>query len=38
VFHDIAALLEEAGPSLDHVVSRLVHLSDLSLFPRYNAV
>ena len=38
VFHNIAALLEEAGLSLDHVVSCLVHLSDLSLFPRYNAV
>jgi 2-iminobutanoate/2-iminopropanoate deaminase len=37
-FRNIETLLEEAGLSLDHVVSCLVHLSDLSLFPRYNAV
>ena len=34
----IATLLEAAGCSLGDVVSCLVHLSDLSLFPRYNAV
>jgi 2-iminobutanoate/2-iminopropanoate deaminase len=34
----VAALLEAAGCTLADVVSCLVHLSDLSLFPRYNAV
>jgi 2-iminobutanoate/2-iminopropanoate deaminase len=34
----IAALLEAAGCTLADVVSCLVHLSDLSLFERYNAV
>lgn len=34
----VAALLSEAGCTLDDVVSCLVHLSDLSLFPRFNAV
>jgi 2-iminobutanoate/2-iminopropanoate deaminase len=38
VFSNIEALLGEAGLELDDVVSCLVHLSDLSLFPRYNAV
>ena len=38
VFRNIETLLGEAGLSLDDVVSCLVHLSDLSLFPRYNAV
>ena len=38
VFRNIETLLAEAGLSLDDVVSCLVHLSDLSLFPRYNAV
>ena len=36
VFRNIEALLAEAGLSLDDVVSCLVHLSDLALFPRYN--
>jgi reactive intermediate/imine deaminase len=35
---NIAALLEAAGCTLGDVVSSLVHLSDLSLFPRYNEV
>jgi 2-iminobutanoate/2-iminopropanoate deaminase len=35
---NVAALLEAAGCSLDDVVSCLVHLTDLSLFPGYNAV
>ena len=35
---NISALLEAAGCTLDDVVSTLVHLSDLSLFARYNAV
>ncbi len=34
----VEALLAEAGCSLDDVVSCLVHLTDLSLFARYNAV
>jgi 2-iminobutanoate/2-iminopropanoate deaminase len=34
----VAALLGEAGCTLDDVVSCLVHLSDLTLFPRFNAV
>ena len=35
---NIAVLLEAAGCTLDDVVSSLVHLADLSLFPRYNEV
>ena len=35
---NIAVLLEAAGCTLDDVVSSLVHLSDLSLFSRYNEV
>ena len=35
---NVAVLLEAAGCSLDDVVSTLVHLSDLSLFSRYNEV
>jgi len=35
---NIATLLEAAGCSLDDVVSSLVHLSDLSLFSRFNDV
>ena len=35
---NIAVLLEAAGCTLDDVVSSLVHLSDLSLFARYNEV
>ena len=34
----IETLLASAGCTLADVVSCLVHLSDLSLFPRYNAV
>src|SRR5919204_5113695 len=34
----IETLLAAAGCTLADVVSCLVHLSDLSLFPRYNAV
>jgi len=37
-FRTIDVLLAEAGLSRDDIVSCLVHLSDLSLFPRYNAV
>lgn len=37
-FRNVAALLDEAGLSRNDIVSCLVHLSDLSLFPRYNAV
>jgi 2-iminobutanoate/2-iminopropanoate deaminase len=35
---NISVLLEAAGCTLDDVVSSVVHLSDLSLFPRYNEV
>jgi len=35
---NVATLLEEAGISLGDVASCLVHLSDLSLLERYNAV
>ena len=35
---NISTLLEAAGCTLDDVVSCLVHLKDLSHFPRYNAV
>ncbi len=35
---NVAVLLEAAGCTMDDVVSCLVHLSDLSLFPRYNEV
>jgi 2-iminobutanoate/2-iminopropanoate deaminase len=34
----VAALLDQAGCTLDDVVSCLVHLADLSVFQRYNAV
>jgi 2-iminobutanoate/2-iminopropanoate deaminase len=34
----VAALLGQAGCTLDDVVSCLVHLSDLSAFGRFNAV
>jgi 2-iminobutanoate/2-iminopropanoate deaminase len=37
-FGNISALLEAAGQDLGDVVSCLVHLSDLSLFGRFNAV
>ncbi len=35
---NIKAILEAAGASMADVVKSTVHLSDLSLFPRYNAV
>jgi 2-iminobutanoate/2-iminopropanoate deaminase len=35
---NVSVLLEAAGCTLDDVVSTLVHLSDLSHFPRYNEV
>ena len=35
---NVAALLERAGCAVPDVVSCLVHLSDLSLFGRFNAV
>jgi 2-iminobutanoate/2-iminopropanoate deaminase len=34
----VAALLGEAGSTLEDVVSCLVHLSDLSVFQRFNAL
>jgi 2-iminobutanoate/2-iminopropanoate deaminase len=37
-FRNVETLLQEAGLSLGDVASCLVHLSDLSLFQRYNAV
>jgi 2-iminobutanoate/2-iminopropanoate deaminase len=38
VFRNVEALLGAAGLTLADVVSCLVHLTDLSLFPAYNAV
>ncbi len=35
---NIKAILESAGATMADVVKSTVHLSDLSLFPRYNAV
>ena len=35
---NVETLLQETGLSLGDVASCLIHLSDLSLFPRYNAV
>jgi 2-iminobutanoate/2-iminopropanoate deaminase len=37
-FAKVNALLHEAGATLQDVISCLVHLSDMSLFPRYNKV
>jgi 2-iminobutanoate/2-iminopropanoate deaminase len=37
-FRNVEALLEEAGLSNANIVSCLVHLNDLSLVSRYNAV
>jgi reactive intermediate/imine deaminase len=37
-FRNVDALLSEAGCSRRDIVSCLVHLSDLALFPRYNQV
>ncbi len=38
VLDNIRAILEAAGATLDDVVKTTVHLSDLSLFERYNSV
>jgi 2-iminobutanoate/2-iminopropanoate deaminase len=38
VLENIKAILEEAGASMTDVVKTTVHLSDLSLFPRFNQV
>lgn len=38
VLENIKMLLEAAGASMADVVKSTVHLSDLSLFPRYNEV
>jgi 2-iminobutanoate/2-iminopropanoate deaminase len=38
VMENIKAILEAAGATLDDVVKSTVHLSDLSLFERYNKV
>jgi 2-iminobutanoate/2-iminopropanoate deaminase len=38
VLENIKLLLEAAGANMADVVKATVHLSDLSLFPRYNAV
>ncbi|MCC6804251.1 MAG: RidA family protein [Anaerolineae bacterium] len=35
---NVRALLEAAGASMSDVVKSTVHLNDLSLFPRFNAV
>ena len=37
-FHNIETVLKAAGPSLDDVISCLVHLVDLADFPAFNAV
>jgi len=38
VFANLRAVLEAAGSSLDNVVRVSVYLTDLSLFPRVNAI
>jgi 2-iminobutanoate/2-iminopropanoate deaminase len=38
VLKNLSAVLAEAGASLDRVVKTTVYLTDLSLFPRMNAV
>jgi len=38
VLANLRAVLEAAGSSMDHVVKATVYLTDLSLFPRVNAV
>jgi 2-iminobutanoate/2-iminopropanoate deaminase len=38
VLENIKAILEAAGATMADVVKATVHLSDLSLFPRYNSV
>ena len=38
VLENIKAILEAGGATMADVVKATVHLSDLSLFPRYNAV
>ena len=37
IFHNVAALLESVGASLDDVVSCLVHLADLDEYAAFNA-
>jgi 2-iminobutanoate/2-iminopropanoate deaminase len=37
-FRNVEVLLEAAGASLDNVVSCLVHLTDLSQYPSFNAI
>lgn len=38
IFANLRAVLEAAGTSLDNVLRATVYLTDLSLFPRVNAV
>ncbi len=38
VFANLAAVLDAAGSSLAHVIRASIYLTDLSLFPRVNAV
>jgi 2-iminobutanoate/2-iminopropanoate deaminase len=38
VLENVKAILEEGGASMADVVKATVHLSDLSLFPRFNQV
>jgi 2-iminobutanoate/2-iminopropanoate deaminase len=38
VFANLRAVLEAAGSSLEHVVRAGVYLTDLTLFPRVNAI
>lgn len=38
VIENIKLILEAGGASLDDVVKATVHLSDMSLFPRYNEI
>ena len=38
VFANLRAVLDAAGTSLDHVLRATVYLTDLTLFPRVNAV
>ncbi len=38
VLENIKSILEAGGATMEDVVKATVHLSDLSLFPRYNSV
>ena len=38
VLDNLSAVLQEGGSSLDRVVRTTIYLTDLSLFPRVNAV